>query len=219
VSSRRGMSPSGIRIGTGLALAVVVVIALFALVNAWPTTSRWIASIPGSWRQLDEIGQRAGGVSALLSAMALCGVAASLLMQRRQTRIAQEAAARTSHFELMKLFLNRPSLDIGPPGDEDEREKVMASNLWVSHWAMLWDLSMIDKFTLRLNASRLFTDSVARDWWGRKGRSWAAVENRHTRQFVRILTEEREQAIANVSVSDGPQDSSKGALVRQRRPD
>lgn len=63
--------------------------------------------------RLSAIGQTYGGVSALLTALALGGVVLSLLYQARDVGIAGEQARRAVHNELLKMELERPAIHGG----------------------------------------------------------------------------------------------------------
>src|SRR4051812_15048037 len=60
---------------------------------------------PLPWARLGDVGQAYGAVSALVSALALLGVAVSLVIQQRQNRMVEEQAVRQRHSELVRLTL------------------------------------------------------------------------------------------------------------------
>ena len=69
------------------------------------------------WRRLSEIGQTYGAVSAVLSALALGGVAGSLALQRqpaeldrRSAKLDRELAFRSVHTELLMFGIQNPDL-------------------------------------------------------------------------------------------------------------
>src|SRR5215469_12947531 len=72
--------------------AVVLIAIAIAVATAWlvlisPLLLRQIARIHGvNWTMLGNVGQTYGAASALLSAIALIGVSASLVIQGRQAR-------------------------------------------------------------------------------------------------------------------------------------
>ena len=72
-----------------------------------------------NWSQLSSIGQTYGAISALLTAMALIGVVASLLFQAREVRLAKEQAIRMFHHELIRMQLDDPlyMAALGAPWD------------------------------------------------------------------------------------------------------
>jgi hypothetical protein len=63
-----------------------------------------------SWAQLADIGETYGAVSAILSALAVGGVAASLLYQSQQLRLSRLHHVRSVQRELMMKLVDRPDL-------------------------------------------------------------------------------------------------------------
>jgi hypothetical protein len=139
------------------------------------------------WKTLSDAGQAYGGISAIVAGLGFCGIAASLALQARQTRLAQAISARERHFELVKLGLEFPELSYQIREDPPEiyKKKVLI-NLWVSHWLLLWDIGEADEASLRFAFNDLFRDSIARLWWKDWGSKWAARDTRQHRQFSRI---------------------------------
>jgi Family of unknown function (DUF6082) len=105
----------------------------------------------GDWITLSNVGQAYGGVSAILSGLAFCGIACSIFLQWRQNRLTQLTASRERQFELVKLAMADPDLMF----QREEGESIqthtqkMYYNLWVSHWAMLLELGAISESELR----------------------------------------------------------------------
>ncbi|GAA2488851.1 hypothetical protein Ahu01nite_022980 [Winogradskya humida] len=140
------------------------------------------------WRELSDVGQAYGGISAILSGLAFCGIAVSLLLQWRQVRLTQLLATRERHFELVKLGLEDPSL-IFPTSlgrTVVERRQVAYFNLWVSYWAMLWDASDMGALEARVHFDELFGEEVALNWWTRSGATWSTDPDRRRRTFMAI---------------------------------
>lgn len=80
------------------------------------------------WRRLADIGQAYGTASAFFGALAVAGVAASLVYQSRQLRLAQVHAVRTTHSELLSRAMGDPGLYAPATGF---RRKEMHPN---QHW-------------------------------------------------------------------------------------
>src|SRR5262249_12915841 len=125
---------------------------------------------------------------AILSGLALCGVAGSLLLQHRQTKLERIAAARERHFDLVKLGLDDPFLR--PPGTSHLPAATSRQwayiNLWVNYWAMLWDTGTLTDVQLRALLDTLFRDEQAHDWWTASGPMWATHASGRTRTFQEI---------------------------------
>ena len=142
------MKWSGIRAFTNLLVTRTLVLAftivMLALVAASPIALRWITRIPGiDWASLSNVGQTYGGISALLTALALDGVVMSLLYQARDVKTAKEQASRAVHQELLKKEMEDPfymeilgipwGLGMGLT-DYDSLRRNHFIHLWVSYW-------------------------------------------------------------------------------------
>ncbi|WP_306208417.1 DUF6082 family protein [Actinoplanes sp. RD1] len=145
------------------------------------------------WSDLSDIGQAYGGASAVVSAIALTGVAASLTIQIRQTRQEQLNTDRQRHFDLLKLAMDDPELFEAVDGEgvttPRDRKKVYA-NLWMVYWLSLWELGDLPEAELRNHISRMFRNSISRDWWSDRQATWITPRNRRHRRFVALVTEE-----------------------------
>ena len=163
--------------GRGLVICVVVLMAAFVgVVVASPWLTRSFVRRSEDGHELSEMGQAYGGVSAILSGLAFCGIAISLLLQWRQVRLTRIMAARERHFELVKLGIDDPSLMLAPlpGGSPASARKRVICNLWVAHWAMGWDIGSLSPARLRVLFDELFGDETARAWWAAGGSpAWA----------------------------------------------
>jgi hypothetical protein len=175
-------------VGILLLLAVGGVVLLVA---ASPFVLRWIARSADDWTLLSEVGQAYGGASAILSALALCGITVSLILQWRQTRVTQLYSARHHHLDLSRLVLDNPeSLVIEGAGAtlDPHASSMVIANLWVANWATAWQLGALSETSLRACGARLFEADFARRWWQSWGATYATTWR--GRRFVEILTEE-----------------------------
>lgn len=192
--------------------AVLAIVAVVAAIVVSPLLFRALARYATGWTDMANVGDAYGGVAAVLSGLALGGVALSLLLQWRQTTADRTLAVRQLHFELVKLALERPLLLGMPLKSQAESDIAMLethANLWVAHWAMLWDLRHCDEVGLRHLATHFFGNHpVAREWWLVNGPKWSTRWNKHRRRFHEILNEEclREGAGTTVPAppADGP---------------
>jgi hypothetical protein len=64
----------------------------------------------GDWDRLSKVGEAYGAPSAILSGLAVVGVAISLIVQTRQLRAAQIQGMRVMQLELMRMLLDDPAL-------------------------------------------------------------------------------------------------------------
>jgi hypothetical protein len=162
-----------------------------------------------NWSQLSNIGQTYGAVSALLTAMALAGVVASLLFQARDVRLTKEQAIRTFHHELIRMQLDDPfymnalgaSGDMAIPAERDKARLNLYVHLWVSFWQTFYAMGMMPESQLRSACKlELFRGRPGRDYWEQaRGTRPLYTKDRHVQKFDRILEEEYRKAIASQS--------------------
>ena len=138
------------------------------------------------WSHLGDVGQAYGGIGAVLSGLALAGIIFSILLQRRQADADRILSVRKQHFDLVRLGIEEPEL-LGRTSNAQADRKTLLfqahANLWVAHWAMLWDLRHCDEKQLRALAAQFFDAGTARNWWHRYGAAWSTVDTRSRRRF------------------------------------
>ncbi|MDP4500621.1 DUF6082 family protein [Nonomuraea turcica] len=160
--------------------------------------------IPASrWALLSEVGQAYGSVAALISAAALAGVALSVDMQARTTRIAALQGLRTRQFEIARLVIENPALaqvegEVWRGHHDDFRfQSHVVINQWIAHWLTMYDLGLIDQDTLRGVVRRLFRGQLGRSFWiDSRSSYWAGRPNGRLRSVLRLMDEELRAAEA-----------------------
>ncbi|MEU8610347.1 DUF6082 family protein [Actinoplanes sp. NPDC048791] len=182
----------------GLLLAIVLV--LF-----FPLLIVHLSGLP--WDRLADVGDAYGGASALLSAVALCGVGASLVYQQRQLRQEMVMIRRQQHFELVRLGIDDIELlravDQDLADSSDGRQQAYL-NLMTNYWHSMWELGEIDDEELRELASSIFRGELGRRWWAKYGESWIGTRRRPgRRRFIDMMSEvcAAESAAAAVPVA------------------
>jgi hypothetical protein len=184
--------------------------AIVALVAASPWLMRWVFPADDSWTQLSDFGQAYGAASAVLSALALCGIAYSLLLQSMQTRTSQIYALSQRQLDLVRFTLEHPEFAYSW-GESPHAENYALrsfSNLIVTHWLMLWRVGDIDEPSLRAMASRFFRGSVARAFWEEIGPRWIRNPLQRDRLFLRILDDALHDAERTGPAQYDPQSSA-----------
>lgn len=146
------------------------------------------------WGQLADVGQAYGGASAILSAVALCGVVASLLAQRQQLRQELAEMDREHHRDLIGLALDNPEflevLDAKTASGPHARQELFL-NLIMMYWLAIWELGGIDEAELRAMTAGMFENEVSRRWWARIADVWIGTRGRRERRrFIAIVSEE-----------------------------
>jgi Family of unknown function (DUF6082) len=185
-------------------LVTLSTLVFLAAVVLFPILAGTLFDQVSDWRELSDVGQAYGGVSAILAAFALCGIAASLLLQRRQNNLTRISYARERHFELVKIMIDRPSLRYRATDDNESDEvytKKAMFNLWVSHWKMLWDAGIVDAEHLKWDCDGLFVDELARSWWSAVGERWADSSGEH-RKFREVVSRSCAEALASAAAAE-----------------
>lgn len=157
-----------------------------AMIVAFPLLTQGLVG-NRDWRALSDAGQAYGGVSAIVAGLGFCGIAASLALQVRQTRLAQAISARERHFELVRFNLENPALSYQLRDEPPVRyQKKVLINLWVSHWLLLWDIGEADERFLHFALADLFQERLARQWWQQWGNDFVLRDTRRHRRFLEI---------------------------------
>jgi hypothetical protein len=148
-----------IRITSGLASVTVIALA--------PLVIRLVAPKETNWEQLSAISQIYGSC---LSAVALVGVAASLIYQARQTAMASEDTSRASHRELIMMALEDPSLlpcwePSSVPLTALEMKQIFFTNLIVTNWLANYRMNRLNDEAMRAIFAKHFRGEIARKQW------------------------------------------------------
>jgi len=195
VSMRRSLPFVLLTIGV-LALSGLVFFSPFALVG--------LARFKLNWFQLSDIGQTYGAVSALLSSLALVGVATSLLYQSRDGKNAREQTTRRLQFELIRMAMGDPSLmtasgapwDLNIPSDNASIRQYLYVQLWVSFLAGNFMIGELPESAVRhMAAHELFRSEAGRNYWAAVGRAQMENSAGRRRRFFRILDDVYKEAI------------------------
>lgn len=186
-------------------LTLAIVTLLLVIIS--PLALRWFARVPGiNWASLSNIGQTYGAISALLSALALGGVAISLLYQARDLKTSREQTSRAIHQELMRMEIEDPfymEILAAPWGrtaglnDYDALRRNNFVHLWVSYWEGQYVLGEMPESAVRLAASsELLVSPFGRRYWS-LGRAGKLKSNTGRRlQFIKIIDEEYRKIVA-----------------------
>ncbi|MEV6348898.1 DUF6082 family protein [Actinoplanes sp. NPDC051851] len=173
---------------------MVTAFAVLSLGLAVPVAMVLLSGAALPWDRLADIGDAFGGASALLSALALSGVGASLLFQQRQIRQELADLDRQQHLELLKLAIENPELievlDAETARGDHARQEIYA-NLTMMYWLAIWELGEIDDEELRGMAASMFRSGITRQWWARVGDAWIGTrEHPERHRFIDIVTGE-----------------------------
>lgn len=188
-------------------LRTVSIIALIVggilLILISPMGLRLISTTKGvNWARLSSIGQTYGAISAVISGVALAGIAVSLFLQARELDLTREQMFRTYHLDLVRFSIENPPFIaswgyVPPVGSSlDDVRRVGYTNMIVSFWSTSYVTRRLDESELRLNFAQMFKGEVGRHYWESSRDEWReSASDRRRRKFFRIADAEYCQAI------------------------
>lgn len=186
-----------------VSMLIAVAIVVLALVALSPLALRELGSIRGvHWSQLSDIGQTYGAASALLTGLALIGVAGSIVFQVRAINVSRKQAMREQHAHLIEMALTDPLYqrawgglhDIY--GSTDKYRQHGYINLIVSFWQNDYVLSGFSENALRGAASSFFRGEAGRDFWAdTRDLRLQSSQGRRDKRFCHIMEQEYQKAI------------------------
>jgi len=185
-----------------LSAAAVVLAVLFGLALSPVLLTRFAVLLKLDTELASQVGSSYGATSALLSAIALCVVALSAILQVRQTRIGQLQASRSLQLELLKMAMEKPQYR-GALGDAF---RLLTPTAWREHaylnlWVMYLQMSYLtgaigDEGVRRVVSSEVFASTAGLDFWARAAPSYTAeATGRRHRKFLAIVTAAHAEAL------------------------
>ena len=194
-----------IRRSVSTAFIVMGLMAIVGLVILSPLALVGIGHFGNNWVRLSDIGQTYGAVSAIVSALALGGILASLLYQARDSHNSYEQMTRTFQFELIKLELEDPSLMAAMgapwgneiPSDRKSLREFLYVQMWVSYLSGNYATGELSASTVRQFASlELFRGKAGRIYWAAVGHRQIANSKGRYNEFFRLLDDEYKSVIS-----------------------
>lgn len=186
--------------GYGMVTAVVV-LSVYGIVVS-PLMLAAVSDESDDWAFMANVGTAYGGISAILSGLALCGVAASLILQRRQALVERMAIERERHFDMVSLGITYPELIAAVEPESGIRPTARQEtyiNLHMGYWMRTIQMGEMDEHDARLLLANMFKGEIAFTWWARVQPAWANHSLKATRRFAAIATDEWEKAHARAS--------------------
>jgi uncharacterized membrane protein len=224
VSLRRSLSVALLTMGL-IAIGGLVILSPFALTE--------LAHSRINWRQLSDIGQTYGAVSAMLSSLALVGVIVSLLFQSRDNQNAREQTTRTLQFELLRMAMEDPALmtaggapwDLDIPSDSSSIRQFLYVQIWTSFLGGNYTIGELPESAVRHIASHeLFRSEAGRNYWAAVGQVQIANSRGRRKQFFHILDNEYNKTMSSgilpakpIEVKDASAESLASSVVRSKR--
>jgi hypothetical protein len=154
-------------------IVIGLAVALFiGSVAVSPVLLNWLgAKLLIDSNLTSQIGSSYGAVSALLSALALCVLAATSALQVRQMKISQLHAARSIQLELLRLAIDEPNFrvalgDTFAEKSEEQWRMHAYLNLWTMHFQMAYLTGAIgDEGVKAWLREELFGSKHGLDFW------------------------------------------------------
>lgn len=183
---------------------VLLTLGLLGLIASTPFVLTALAPANTDWGKLSDISRAYGSVSVVLSAIALAGVALSLLYQVRQARTSNEQAIRDSHLQLATLALSNPDLlqAWSPPTAPitlQRHQQHLITSLALGELLQRFRIGHLSVEKLAVKLDGHFRGEIAREQWEREGPGWRRTMeagDRRDRVFVRLVDERYETAVA-----------------------
>jgi hypothetical protein len=181
-------------------LASVVVLGLVAVS---PLALQLLGSFRGTdWMRLSNIGQTYGAASALLTGLALIGVAGSILFQSQTVRVSRAQSSQEHLTRLLQMAMEDPiyqwcwGADGAMPTDVFRQHLYL--NLIFSYWQRDYVLGGFGDDSLRGEMARLFVGEAGRRFWAsNRGVRPGDADSYAAWRFCQIAEEEYQKAIAS----------------------
>jgi Family of unknown function (DUF6082) len=188
---------------SGIALAT----GLLALILVSPVLLRGLSHARNvNWQQLSDIGQTYDAAAAVLSGIALVGVAVSLVVQTRQAKTERIRLVRERQMELLQISMERPEVygyalgaDISSPSDVDQLRARLMFTLWMNYARMGYQMEVLTASALRADFfPNIFRSEIGRKWWINNRSNWlnTPVPDRRARDFSKLADIEYRNAVA-----------------------
>jgi hypothetical protein len=177
-----------------LSAFLITTSAIFIII-ASPFALNGLGRFKANWAQLSNIGQTYGAISALLAAIGLTGLVATIRLQVRESRISRADAIRSRHFELIRTVLDDPVLAETSYGamkfsSIERRRQGIYINLLLRFWLMLWELDTLPEGRLRSYVSDMLKTESGKEYWENFHVGSNGDGSKKEKRFYRIIDEE-----------------------------
>ncbi|MEV7629221.1 DUF6082 family protein [Actinoplanes sp. NPDC089786] len=175
------------------------------------------------WKTLADIGQTYGGASALISAVALSGVAASIAYQVRAVRQQRHQAVRDQQRELLLLLASDPETYAHAFTREraamhpSELRRDVYAQMWLQFFSFAYETGHFTESDIRSpEGESLFSTEALRSHWAGHRDGWMSSPNSKARRFAHILDDVYHEVLAADPPPDPEPYSSKGNASDRR---
>lgn len=193
--ARRRIILAGVAASTSIALALVTL-----LVSPFVMILIARSDDTVDWDKLSDISQTFGVASALLSGLALAGLALSVLLQTRQLKIGQFQGMRAMQLELMRMLLEDPALAAISPKTHNISRKQWRREIYINllfkYLEMGYAIGYVGEEGLRGHIREQLDVPSARQFWKRSRQLWDVSATSPTRRrFFNLVDGEYHAAV------------------------
>jgi hypothetical protein len=186
-----------------LAFGAGAVLAVGVLFATWQALTGRIEA--DQLQRLSDTGQAA---SAILSAIALMGIAGSLYFQMQQTRAAQVAAARGMRVQLLQFAIESPQFlhvwGADPKRPIRDRQETAYISMVLAYNKTSYMLGLLTDYELREYCQLIFTHKSFRDFWHGARLTYLNDHFRDSRRFAGIVDAVYQSSLHEQPSSGGP---------------
>lgn len=186
-----------------LAFGAGVVLAVGTVFASWQALTDQIEA--DQLQRLSDTGQAA---SAILSAIALMGIAGSLYFQMQQTRAAQVAAARGMRVQLLQFAIESPQFlhvwGADPKRPVRDRQEAAYISMVLAYNKTSYMLGLLTDYELREYCQLIFTHKSFRDFWHGARLTYLNDHFRDSRRFAGIVDSVYQSSLAQPPSTGGP---------------
>jgi hypothetical protein len=180
-------------------LVAILAGVVLSMIVLSPLAMRTLATRTSDWQQLSDVGQAYGGISAVLSGLALLGIVGTVILQSRQIRETRYLALRDQHQALLRLAMENPRYNEAwgnsPSPPELDRDVTIYTNLVVNWFVTRYVVGASAAKDVRTNATYFFDGAVGRSYWSYVGKYWLRESQGKEAEALRIFHEEYERAL------------------------
>jgi Family of unknown function (DUF6082) len=179
-----------------IAALVIIVVVVIIVIALAPLGMAALAKGRENWPLLANVGQAYGGISALISAIALVGVIGALLIQTNQHRLDRLTAIRGRQAQIYSVARENPKLYYPVLGMDFQDEGSMRRRMFrleaLQYFATGFETGLLTKEILRRDAfAGFFRYEENRQFWEMASSDWlVATPGRKRRKFVKIVNKE-----------------------------
>jgi hypothetical protein len=186
------------------AIVIVIVAAILSLIVAIlasPLALQHLAGQRFDWARLSNVGQSYGAASAILSTLAIIGVAFTLIVQARESKESRNYSIREMHTNLMRIGMTDGKLleawgDLRVP-DELDRDVAIYANLIVNYLVSLYETRTASLEEIRRHVESIFDGATGREYWKANRDTWLVFYRGRSKKVADMIEAEYRRSVAS----------------------